>query len=238
MSMSGWIKIHRKIVDNPIWTSEKFTDGQAWVDLLLIANHNKGIIKVRGIRIKIPPGSLGWSEKKLAERWGWSRGKVRRFLNYLCSENMIKIEQQKKNVTSIISIINYSQYQDNNTTNDTTDGQQTIQQTDTNKNNKEENKNNKEYILSDSFEKFFDLYHKISGLPKTDKQAAFKYWKKLTMKEREKAIENIKPYINSISDKKYIKKARTYLADKNFNDEFVSISTIYRLPENPTKPLE
>ena len=36
----------------------------------------------------------------------------------------------------------------------------------------------------------------------------------------QKAIDNIQPYWNSLRDKKYCKKARTYLADKNFNDEF------------------
>ena len=51
-------------------------------------------------------------------------------------------------------------------------------------------------------------------------QAAQKYWDKLSDIERQKAIDNIKPYYDSLKDKKYCKKARTYLADKNFNDEF------------------
>lgn len=67
---------------------------------------------------------------------------------------------------------------------------------------------------------FWDSYHQITGLTKTDKEAAFKYWNKLKPDEQQKAIDNISAYYNSLNDKKYCKKARTYLADKNFNDEF------------------
>lgn len=86
---------------------------------------------------------------------------------------------------------------------------------------------NKEQLNQGTNENDFDLfwnsYHSISGKPKTDLQATKKYWNKLTEPEKKKAIENIKPYCDSISEKKYIKKARTYLSDKNFNDEFKTI---------------
>ena len=36
----------------------------------------------------------------------------------------------------------------------------------------------------------------------------------------EKAKSNIQSYVDSVNDPKYIVKARTYLADKKFNDEF------------------
>ena len=70
------------------------------------------------------------------------------------------------------------------------------------------------------FNQFWDSYHLITGLPKTDFAAAEKYWNKLMPLLQERAIEKIKPYYDSLGDKKYCKKARTYLADKNFNDEF------------------
>ncbi|MCP4760771.1 MAG: hypothetical protein GY870_03250, partial [archaeon] len=49
--MEGWVKIHRQICENPLWTAEKFSKGQAWTDLFLLANHKKGFIMVRGIKI-------------------------------------------------------------------------------------------------------------------------------------------------------------------------------------------
>jgi hypothetical protein len=73
------------------------------------------------------------------------------------------------------------------------------------------------------FESFFTYYHNITKQSKTDKEASFREWKKLTKQEQMKANEKVNEYYNSLSDKKYVKKARTYLKDKNFNDEFKKI---------------
>jgi len=67
---------------------------------------------------------------------------------------------------------------------------------------------------------FWDLYHSISNKLKSDLQPSIKHWNKLTEIEKEKAKSNIKAYVDSVNDPKYIVKARTYLADKKFNDEF------------------
>jgi hypothetical protein len=75
-----------------------------------------------------------------------------------------------------------------------------------------------------TFDVFWDSYHTITKLPKSDREAASKYWKKLKVSEKTKAFDNVKAYYSSLSDKKYCKKCRTYLADKNFNDEFKTIN--------------
>ena len=137
---NGWIKLHRSLSEHDIWTKEVFTDGQAWVDLLILANHKPGNVKVRGIWVDVKRGQVAWSHESLAKRWKWSRGKVERFLKFLCRENMLEMEQQKTCVLSLNTIINYDSYQGSNTTNDATDGRQTEQQTDTNKNDKNEKK--------------------------------------------------------------------------------------------------
>lgn len=141
----GWIKLNRGILDNEIWTFETFTRGQAWVDLLLKANHTDGFLLIRGMQVEIKRGQIGWSELKLAKTWRWSRDKVRRFLKLLESKRMII--HQKNNVTSLISIINYDLYQSNDTPNDTpndtTEKHQTIQQTDTRQDPNKNVKNNK-----------------------------------------------------------------------------------------------
>jgi hypothetical protein len=72
------------------------------------------------------------------------------------------------------------------------------------------------------FDEFWTAYHTITGLRPTDKEPARKYWRRMTIKEKNKAIKAIKPYFDSLNDKRYCKKARTYLDDKNFNDEFKS----------------
>ena len=69
------------------------------------------------------------------------------------------------------------------------------------------------------FDEFWIAYHKTSGLSKTDKEAAIKHWNKLSDAEMDKAINMIPVFIQNCKAG-YIKKARTYLADKNFNDEY------------------
>lgn len=155
--MDGWIKLYRKITENPLYFSEAFTRLQAWIDLLIIANHDESYIYVRGNKVEIKRGQVGKAQDTLADRWKWSRGKVDRFLKEL--EKSGQIVRQKNSVMSLISIVNYEVYQCGSTTEstadkttddtpkDTTDGrqiipqngQQTDQQTDVNKNVKKNN---------------------------------------------------------------------------------------------------
>lgn len=119
----GWIKLHRQILDDPLYFAEPFTRMQAFIDLILIANIKQTTFFKRGIKITVERGQTARSEDELAERWKWSRGKVRRFL--IEQQNDGKIVQQKSHVCSCISVVNYDKYQiddtTDSTTNDTTD---------------------------------------------------------------------------------------------------------------------
>ena len=108
--MEGWYKLHRKLLDSPLWLSEPFTRGQAWVDLIGLATHENQFFYVRGIKVNVSRGEVAWSEPKLAARWKWSRTKLRNFLKDLDKEQ--QIGQQKNNVTQILTIINYELYQE------------------------------------------------------------------------------------------------------------------------------
>lgn len=119
--MKGWVKLHRKIQDNDFWTCEKFTRGQAWVDLILLCNHQDSFYYKRGVKIDVKRGQLGRSIVELSDRWSWSRNKVTKFLNDLEKEQQIK--QQKTNITMIITVLNYDLYQ-----NEEPKGQQIEQQ--------------------------------------------------------------------------------------------------------------
>ncbi len=74
--------------------------------------------------------------------------------------------------------------------------------------------------INKEFEVFWDKYHSITKKTKTDKEPAYKYWEELSIDERAKAFSMIDKYYDSLTDNKYCKKARTYLSDKTFNDEF------------------
>lgn len=118
--MDGWIKLYRKITENPLYFSEAFTRLQAWIDLLIIANNEENYIYVRGNKVEVKRGQIAKTQDTLAERWKWSRGKVIRFLEELQKEG--KIVQQKSKLITLISIVNYEKYQCSSTTDSTTNG--------------------------------------------------------------------------------------------------------------------
>lgn len=108
--MQGWIKIHRDLLDNELWSDKPFTKGQAWVDLLLLANHKDKNVLIGSHTEMVERGSFITSELKLMERWGWGRKKVKLFLNFLESQKMI--ERNANNKRTAITIVNYGFYQD------------------------------------------------------------------------------------------------------------------------------
>jgi hypothetical protein len=153
----GWIKLHRKLTETDGYFSEPFCRNMAWVDLLLLANHDNNFFRVRGVRVDVKRGQVGYSIDTLMKRWKWSKGKVLRFLNEL--ENDAKIVQQKSRVITLISISKWNEYQLDGTTdsktNSTTNGLQTVKQTDTNKNvENDKNVNNAEEVPQQLFEMF------------------------------------------------------------------------------------
>lgn len=55
----GWISLSRSIVDNWVWDNgEQFSRGQAWIDLLLSANHEDRKIMFDGKPLLVKRGSL------------------------------------------------------------------------------------------------------------------------------------------------------------------------------------
>ena len=111
---NGWIKLHRQLQDCYLWEDKPFNQGCAWVDLLLMANHKDTTIMFDGKPMHVGMGSFVTSTRKLSERWGWSRGKITRFLVSLKNEGMIEYEVNTKRTA--ITIVNYSKFQDTQTT--------------------------------------------------------------------------------------------------------------------------
>lgn len=134
----GWISLHRILLEKSLWIAEPFTRGQAWVDLLMLANYKDGFIIVAGERIDIKRGQCGWSLDRLSKRWKWSRGKAERFLVMLEKDG--RIERKTNTRTTIISICNYNDFQVGDKTDSKTDSKTDGHQTDTN--NKDNNNNN------------------------------------------------------------------------------------------------
>ena len=136
--MDGWIKLYRQITENEFYFAERFTKAQAWVDLLLLANHKQATVFIRGIEIKLEPGHLCYSQLTLAKRWKWNFKTVVTFLKAL--ENREMLETKANNITTIISIKNWNLYQANGEQSGDQTGEQRETRTETNKNVKKEKK--------------------------------------------------------------------------------------------------
>lgn len=146
----GWVSIHRQIQENWLWKDKPFSYGQAWVDLIMMANHNDNKFLLGRELVEVKAGSFITSELKLMERWGWGKTRVRTFLELLQKDNMIVKKVNRKRTT--ICIVNYSVFQDTQTINEPlTNHSQTIAKpfANTNNNDNNDNNENKNIIISD-----------------------------------------------------------------------------------------
>lgn len=107
----GYIKLYRKIEDDELWQIKPFAKIQAWIDLIKMANHEKGLIYFHQRMEECERGQLIRSQLKLAEKWGWSRCKVEAFLKMLQKVDKISYNKVDKRFIKI-TICNYDIYQD------------------------------------------------------------------------------------------------------------------------------
>lgn len=145
--MEGWIRLHRKLLDNPISKNPKYS--WLWVVLLLLANHEENEFLLGNQLIKVRRGQFITGRKQLSKQSGIKEGTVETILDFL--EIQHQIQQQKTSKYRLITIINYDRYQpvqqvklqqiDNRLTTE-------LQQNDTNNNDKnEKNDNNEELYM-------------------------------------------------------------------------------------------
>lgn len=103
----GWIKLHRKLLSNPI--SDKPTWSWLWVVLLLKANHAPTKFIWNGRNITVNEGQFITGRKELSKVSGIHESSVQRILEYLEIEH--QIEQQKTTKYRLITILNWKDYQ-------------------------------------------------------------------------------------------------------------------------------
>ena len=106
--MEGWIKIHRKILDNPIICKDS-DYLSVWIYLLLNATHKEIPALFKGKKIILQKGQLITGRKSMAKQLKISESKIYRIINEYKSEH--QIEQQTSNQNSLITILNWDKYQ-------------------------------------------------------------------------------------------------------------------------------
>ena len=154
--MSGWISLHRKILENPILNrSRVYSNFEAWIWLLLKANHKDNKFMLGSELIKVKKGSMITSQKKLCRQFRWGSTKLRNFLKVLQKDKMILLKTNTQ--ATHISICNYESYQDSQISNKTqTKPKQHTHNTRTKTNNNVNNDNNLNNIITNK--EYLDKY--------------------------------------------------------------------------------
>lgn len=203
MAKKGYIKIYRTLQENVLWKDKPFSKGQAWVDILLSANHADNQMLLGNQPTLIKRGQFHTSELQLAEKWGWSRRKVRAYLLLLERLEMGTSKGTTQGTT--LTVANYEQYQVSGTTKDTTEDtaeeQQKHNERYTNKNDKGMRKNDKE-IYKEFCGDNLELLNAFMGweeMRKIIKQPLSDNSRKLSIKALEKISKNPSEQIEIIN---------------------------------------
>ena len=146
---NGWIKLHRKTLDNPIVMKD--TDYLAvWMWLLLNATHSDHDTIYEGERITLKAGQFITGRKIISKELKINESKIQRILKTFEIEQ--QIEQQTNPRCRLISILRWTDYQ--------LDEQQSEQQVNNKRTLNNKTKNNKKDIYAQEFEKLWLLVPK------------------------------------------------------------------------------
>lgn len=104
----GWIKIHRRMLKNPVVMKDS-DHLSVWLFLLLNASHVVHFSVFDGKKTKLKPGELITGRSKIALALGLSESKVERILKLFKTELMVR--QRSSTKSRLISIINWENYQ-------------------------------------------------------------------------------------------------------------------------------
>lgn len=190
----GYIIIKRELFDHWIWDEKPFSKGQAWIDMIRLANFSSKKFIIGAEAIPVPRGSFFTSIKHLSDRWGWSRKKTILFLTLLENEKMATTKGLSKG--TLVTIVNYAKYQSlgqaKDTTKDTTRGKRGDNEgTQLNKDNKRKEREFfltptareiKKYFSQNDYrsdpEEFFDYYESKGWKGIEDWEAAARRWER------------------------------------------------------------
>ena len=107
MDKSKWfVRVPFELFESPFWMMKPFSKKEAYVDLFKLANASgKSMYETRGVLVTLEEGEVGISLILLAERWGWDRKTVKRFLVSL--EKMGYVDCKFDNVGTKIKLLQW-----------------------------------------------------------------------------------------------------------------------------------
>jgi len=161
----GWIKLHRILIDKPIWCCSTPEQKVIFITTLLLANHTGKQWEWKGMKFICKPGQFITSSSNLAIVAGVTRQNVRTALKKFKKYEFLTYESTKTGM--LVTIVNWCKYQDDirqgnqEDNQQLTNGQPTYNQLlTTNKNDKNDKnvENVKKYLYTPEFEKWYFEY--------------------------------------------------------------------------------
>ena len=206
---NGWIKLHRKTLDNPIVMKD--TDHFAvWMWLLLNATHSDHDTIYEGERITLKAGQFITGRKIISKELKINESKIQRILKTFEIEQ--QIEQQTNPRCRLISILRWTDYQ--------LDEQQSEQQVNNKRTLNNKTKNNKKDIYAQEFEKLWLLVPK-----KVSKKKAYqKYIKAVEKKNHDEIYTAFKNQVDNNwkdTDPKFTPALDVWLNNERWDDAII-----------------
>lgn len=214
------------LLGDDIYLSERFTRGQALVDLIMLSSYADRTFRIRGNKVELKKGQVAKSLRELSVRWQWSVNTVSKFLKELQEDGYI--DTQKTSVNQLITVKKYLIVNTQNDTQiDTLNDTQSDTQSDTpiiyNKNTKESIKEKEDTIVSPQKKTWRDDYELYAKL--IDEALGRLFEDKVYQSQMEQLYTNIDYKRTLIACSLYWKRDeqwKTYKRKKTKNPNFVS----------------
>jgi len=207
--LDGYIKLYRKLLENPVFQNDRLLKVFIWCLLKASYKEHEQLLGLHTVQLQ--PGQFIYGRFKAAQELKIKPSTLNDQMNTLKRLQIIDIKPNNK--YSIVTLANWTLYQSNEEASDNkTDSKATTnrQQTDTNKKGK---KGNNKY--SSDFEKFYALYPNPFN-----KMQTFKNWEALLKKGETTerimtATNNYLQYIKSNEiDSQYITRSTNFIGRK------------------------
>jgi len=154
----GWIKLHRCLLEKPIWACSTLEQKSMFITILLLANHAENEWEWNNKKYKCQPGQFITSLPSLAKTSGCSIQNVRTSLKRFKKYEFLTDEPTATG--RLITVMNWEKYQakQDALTGEPTDGQQTPNRHLTPNKNDKNDKNDKEIYIVPS-KQIFDFWN-------------------------------------------------------------------------------
>jgi hypothetical protein len=204
----GWIKLHRQFKDWEWYNKSEMV--HLFIHCLIKSNFKEG--NFQGIEVE--KGSFITSIKHLSDETNISIQTVRTCLKKLQLTKEIDVKSTNKLTKITICKYDSYQYESNEANKQLTNNQQTTNKQLT---TIEEYKESKEEKRNKSFDIFWNIYDK-----KVDTKKCREKFLKLTDDEVSIILNVVKKYVDSKTDKQFLKNPLTWLNGKCWNDSIIN----------------